>query len=91
MNNKNNILIKFPIENLDLENYIFGPDKLYSKYDLFAINQHYWEKEGGHYNAICKNIDGKWYNYDDSFVSNISALDINNRAAYILFYRKKSW
>ena len=38
-----------------------GPDKKYSKYDLYAVSQHYGSMGGGHYTAICKNIDGNWY------------------------------
>ena len=31
-----------------------GPDKDFSKYDLFAVSQHYGSTGGGHYTAICK-------------------------------------
>ena len=56
---KNNSFVEFPIENLDMEKYICGPKKN-SKYDLFAVSQHYGSMGGGHYTAICKNIDGNW-------------------------------
>ena len=87
---KNNILIRYPLENLDLGKYIYGPDKEYSQYDLFAVNQHYGGYDGGHYISICKNIDGNWYRYDDSSVCKISELKVDE-AAFILFYRKKTW
>ena len=88
---KNNTLIDFPIENLDMGKYICGPDKEYSKYDLFAVSQHYGGTGGGHYTAVCKNIDGNWYNYNDSSVSHTSASSAVSSAAYVLFYRRKNW
>ena len=88
---KNDILIDFPIENLDMGKYICGPDKAYSKYDLFAVSQHYGGTGGGHYTAVCKNIDGNWYSYNDSSVSSASASSAVTSAAYVLFYRRKNW
>ena len=89
---KNNRLVVFPIENLNMEKYMCGPDKNYSKYDLFAVSQHYGGMGGGHYTAACKNIDGYWYEYDDSSCSNITQRgEVINSAAYVLFYRRKGW
>ena len=88
---KNTIAIDFPIENLDMGKYICGPDKAYSKYDLFAVSQHYGGTGGGHYTAVCKNIDGNWYSYNDSSVSHATASSAVTPAAYVLFYRRKNW
>ena len=90
---KNGDLIDFPLENLDMEKYICenAPDKNFSKYDLFAVSQHYGGTDGGHYTAICKNVDGKWYNYDDSQVTEASPSQVVSSAAYVLFYRRQNW
>ena len=88
---KNNSFVDFPIENLNMEKYVCGPDKKYSKYDLFAVSQHYGGMGGGHYTAICKNIDGEWYEYDDQSCTRASKRDICTNAAYVLFYRRKNW
>ena len=88
---KNNNFVEFPLENLNMEKYICGPDKKNSKYDLFAVSQHYGGMGGGHYTAVCKNIDGKWYEYDDSSVGRVNSKDICTSAAYVLFYRRQSW
>ena len=90
---KNVTCINFPLDNLDMGKYICenGPDKDFSKYDLFAVSQHYGGTGGGHYTAICKNYDGNWYNYDDSRVSSASPGDVVSSAAYVLFYRRKNW
>ena len=71
--------------------YVSGPDKAYSKYDLFAVSQHFGGTGGGHYTAVCKNIDGNWYDYNDSSCSKISANEVVTPSAYVLFYRKKNW
>ena len=88
---KDDTHINFPIENLDMGKYICGPDKDHSKYDLFAVSQHYGGCGGGHYTAVCKNIDGNWYSYNDSSVSCTSASSAITSAAYVLFYRRKNW
>ena len=88
---KNNSLIDFPLDNLDMGPYICGPYKENSKYDLFAVSQHYGGTGGGHYTAICKNIDGNWYNYNDSSCSRSSPSNVVSSAAYVLFYRRRTW
>ena len=87
---KNNSLVEFPIENLSMEKYICGPKKN-SNYDLFAVSQHYGSMGGGHYTAVCKNIDGNWYKYDDENCSPTQNEDICTEEAYVLFYRRQSW
>ena len=90
---KNDAHIEFPIENLDMGKYILKneKDKDYSKYDLFAVSQHYGGTGGGHYTAVCKNIDGNWYRYNDSSVSHSSPGNAIDSSAYVLFYRRKNW
>ena len=88
---KNNSYVEFPNENLNMEKYICGPDKKFSKYDLFAVSQHYGGMRGGHYTAVCKNIDGNWYEYDDRSCSLTSPKSVCTSAAYVLFYRRQNW
>jgi ubiquitin carboxyl-terminal hydrolase 4/11/15 len=88
---KNNSFVKFQIKNLNMENYICGPDKQYFKYDLYAVSRHFGGMGGGHYTAICKNIDGYWYEYDDKACRRSSEEKVCTSAAYVLFYRRKNW
>ena len=81
--------ILFPINNLDLKEFIIGPDKDHSVYDLFAISQHYGGTGFGHYTAVCKNF-GNWYSYNDSSVHSTNSSDIVSNAAYVLFYRRRT-
>ena len=86
---KNDELIYFPIENMDMKEYMVGPDKNNSKYDLFAVSQHYGGTGFGHYTAICKNLN-KWYSYNDSSVYETKIENIISSAAYVLFYRRQT-
>ena len=89
---KNEDNVDFPLENLDMGKYMCGPDKDFLKYDLFAVSQHYGGMGSGHYLAACKNIDNNWYKYDDSNVRMIKNVnEICNRAAYVLFFRRRDW
>ena len=86
---KNIVQVDFPIENLDMKNFIVGPNNEDNLYDLYAVCQHYGRYGKGHYISACKNIDG-WYRYDDEKVSEIEEQgEIVNDSAYILFYRRK--
>lgn len=84
-NRKNENLVNYPLE-LDLSDFVLG--NYPSKYELFAINQHYGSLSGGHYTAICKNQD-LWLEFDDDSVKKASSRDIVTNAAYLLFYKLK--
>ena len=86
---KNEDEVEFPINNLDLKNFVIGPDKEHSKYDLFAVSQHYGSTGFGHYTAVCKN-DGKWFDYNDSSCHETNASSAQSNAAYVLFYRRQT-
>ena len=86
---KNEEFIDFPINNLDMGEFMVGPDKTHSKYDLFAVSQHYGSIVFGHYTAVCKNFD-KWYSYNDSSIHFCSENDAKSSAAYVLFYRRQT-
>ena len=86
---KNEDFIDFPINDMDMSEFVIGPDKEHSKYDLFAVSQHYGSTGFGHYTAVCKN-DGQWFSYDDSSCSETSANSALTSAAYVLFYRRQT-
>ncbi|XP_061450837.1 ubiquitin carboxyl-terminal hydrolase 8 isoform X2 [Rhineura floridana] len=79
--------VDFPLENLDLSQYVIGPKSNLKRYNLFAVSNHYGGLDGGHYTAYCKNAaKQRWYKFDDHEVSEISASSVKSSAAYILFY-----
>ena len=86
---KNDDEVEFPINDMDMKEFVIGPDKDHSKYDLFAVSQHYGSTGFGHYTAVCKN-DGKWFSYNDSSCSPTSECNALSAAAYVLFYRRQT-
>uniref|UniRef100_A0A8C5MMX4 Ubiquitin carboxyl-terminal hydrolase n=1 Tax=Leptobrachium leishanense TaxID=445787 RepID=A0A8C5MMX4_9ANUR len=78
--------VDFPLECLDLSQYVIGP-KSYKKFNLYGVSNHYGGLDGGHYTAYCKNgLKQRWYKFDDHEVSEISLSSVKSSAAYILFY-----
>jgi len=88
-NQKNQILITFPLENLDLSKYVVGYKKNSYKYDLYGVCNHSGSSLGGHYTAYVKNANNKWYHFNDKLVTELKNRDsIITTKAYCLFYRK---
>lgn len=90
INKKNQILIDFPIHDLDLSSYVIGYNKHKYVYDLYGVCNHSGSIHGGHYTAFIKNANGKWYHFNDTTVSEIQETSIITPKAYCLFYRKKT-
>jgi len=91
MNRKNQILVDFPLENLDLSRYVVGYNKHSYIYDLYAVCNHSGSVLGGHYTSFVKNANGKWYHYNDTNVSEVGdEKQIITPKAYCFFYRKRT-
>lgn len=87
--------IKFPIENLDISEYLSDIHKINNTvYDLYAISDHSGSCNSGHYIAYCKNsINGLWYGFNDERVFHVPYSDLEKeivtKNAYILFYVRR--
>ena len=88
-NTKINSLVTFPIDELNLSKYIIGYKPEEYIYELYGIGNHSGSSNGGHYYAFVKNANGKWYNYNDTNVKEITIDELVTTKAYCLFYRKK--
>jgi len=89
-NKKNQILITFPLDDLDLSKYVIGYNKKNYIYELYGVCNHSGGVLGGHYTAYVKNANNKWYNFNDNQVSEVGTKEtIISPKAYCLFYRKK--
>jgi ubiquitin carboxyl-terminal hydrolase 4/11/15 len=90
-NRKIDVVVNFPIDNLDISNYVINiNDNEPLNYELFAISNHYGSMGFGHYTAFAKNhLDSNWYEFDDSRVSRMSEKELISNNAYVLFYRRK--
>jgi ubiquitin carboxyl-terminal hydrolase 4/11/15 len=86
-------LVKFPLEDLDISDFVINKKNGEEKfiYDLFAVANHFGSINFGHYTAYAKNcFNNKWYDFDDSHVSEMNGKDIVTTSAYVLFYRKRN-
>jgi ubiquitin C-terminal hydrolase len=89
-NKKQQILIDFPLENLDLTKYVIGYNKESYIYDLYGVCNHSGSVLGGHYTSFVKNANGKWYHFDDTNVTEVTnTQQIISPKAYCFFYRKR--
>lgn len=88
---KSNNSISFPFDNLDISSYCEGYDMFECKLNLISIGCHEGGLNSGHYYAVCRNKNKKWYKYDDETVSEyLIELNKHNlfRNGYILIYEK---
>jgi|GEM_PF-2267963 len=83
------ILVKFPLENLELDGFALGGRA--SMYDLFAVSNHYGGLSSGHYTCFARSeVDSKWYEFDDDIVVPVGNVEnICSKAAYVLFYIRR--
>ena len=79
-------LITFPLENLDLKDFLCK-GKNFPSYDLYSVVNHNGNLSGGHYSCLVKQ-DNIWVKYDDSFVYE-NENNIESNSAYMLFYKMK--
>jgi len=87
---KIDVHVNFPVEGLDMTPFVIAPGHAKAVYDLIAVSNHYGGMGGGHYTAYGKNRnDGKWYYFDDNSVTEAKG-EIVTKAAYVLFYQRRS-
>ena len=84
---KNNALINFPLEGLDLTKYVLGYNSNKYIYDCYGVCNHSGNNLGGHYTSFVKNPNGKWYLYNDTMVTEVKKTQVVSAKAYCLFYR----
>lgn len=94
---KINHFISFPLTGLDMKPFVvkdftkLDPNYSCTTYDLVAVITHHGSVGAGHYVSFAKNyINGKWYEFNDSWVSEVPDSYVLNVEAYVLFYRKSS-
>ncbi|DAZ94965.1 TPA: hypothetical protein N0F65_000060, partial [Lagenidium giganteum] len=64
-------LVNFPIDELDMSDYVVGPQRSAPLiYDLFAVSEHSGGLGGGHYTAVAKNPEnGQWFSFNDNMTN----------------------
>jgi len=87
---KNHNVIDIPLNNADFSKYVKGYNAASYVYDLFGVCNHGGGAQGGHYTAYIKNANGKWYDFNDTIVTEIKEETVISPRSYCLFYRKKN-
>ena len=89
-NKKDETVVGFPIENLDLTSYFPGENNE-CVYDLVSVLCHQGSIKQPHYKTIVKNEDN-WYEIDDNIIKKLEMRNqiINNEAYVLVFVRKES-
>lgn len=85
---KISLAVSFPLSGLEMKPYLHSDcvSKVTS-YELFSVICHHGTAGGGHYISYALN-SGQWYEFDDQYVTRVSAEKVENCEAYVLFYRK---
>lgn len=85
--------VKFPLNNLDLTNYVDLHNKNDKLYNLYGVIQHSGGLSGGHYVSYTRNIfNNEWYYFDDEHVLYVEPNELEKKIidsdSYVLFYEK---
>ncbi|EDW32863.1 GL10121 [Drosophila persimilis] len=80
----------FPMEGFDMRPYVHKQCKSEVPiYNLSSVICHHGTVGGGHYTCYARNtLNGRWYEFDDQFVTVVSPDVVQNCQAYVLFYQK---
>ena len=86
---KVNSMVSAPIKDADFSTYVRGYNSKSYIYDLYGVCNHSGGSLGGHYTAYVKNANDKWYEFDDTSVTEIKEENVITTRSYCFFYRKK--
>lgn len=82
--------VVFPIEGLDLSDYISGPVRDSLLYDLQGCICHFGGVNAGHYTAYTKHpVTNDWWYYNDEAVTRQQPTESDYNSAYVLFYHRR--
>jgi len=88
---KNNTLIHFPIQHLDMTKYVYEHNPGIQqgiKYELYGIGCHVGVISAGHYTCYVKNKNNWYFCNDDTTKHVNNPIQLINPNVYCLFYRK---
>ena len=87
---KDSRMVVYPATDLDISPMVSSvqkDDNKCYKYTLQCVVNHVGGMQGGHYFSYCKDEDsGKWFNFDDTSVTEMPSPLAITQSAYLLFY-----
>ncbi|PAV81480.1 hypothetical protein WR25_16616 isoform J [Diploscapter pachys] len=89
-NHKISSRVNFPLCGLDMSPFSDSDES--ALYDLCSFISHEGgSAESGHYISYARNeIDGNWYEFDDSIVTKLDTAYLMTKEAYVLFYQRRA-
>lgn len=81
--------VQCPLENIDFSKYVDGYNSSSYIYDMYGICNHSGGLMGGHYTALIKNANSKWYLFNDTSVKEVNKDKLITPNAYCFFFRKR--
>ncbi|KAL5003966.1 hypothetical protein ScPMuIL_017422 [Solemya velum] len=82
--------VVYPMDSLDLGDFISGPRNKDLRYNLYSIVNHFGGSNAGHYTSYAKHpLDREWYYFNDETVSHQAPRDEEYCSAYVLFYQRQ--
>ncbi|CAJ0943744.1 unnamed protein product, partial [Mesorhabditis belari] len=89
---KFDIQVEIPVRGFELNDKLANTLHEHVQDDLIAMSHHSGGLGGGHYTASALNPNGKWYEFNDSCVSERNPPDDRLKASspYMLVYRRRS-
>lgn len=99
---KNNSLVRFPLDDLNMDDYFYGfpspvkeksDERSITHYRCYAVIKHIGNSlSSGHYVTLARNLRRgpreTWSEYNDDKVTPINAKDTQTSGSYILFYQR---
>uniref|UniRef100_A0A182P763 ubiquitinyl hydrolase 1 n=1 Tax=Anopheles epiroticus TaxID=199890 RepID=A0A182P763_9DIPT len=84
--------VHFPLYGLDMRPYLHKDCRSdVTSFDLCAVICHHGTVGGGHYTSFAKHDPtGKWFEFDDQLVTQVTPEHVQSCEAYVLFYRKNN-
>jgi ubiquitin C-terminal hydrolase len=80
----------FPLDDLNLSEYVCGYAPNSYNYELYAVCNHSGSVYMGHYTAFVKNYTNNWFLFNDENINKVeNPQTVVTSMAYCLFYRKK--
>ncbi|XP_068082079.1 ubiquitin carboxyl-terminal hydrolase 15 [Anabrus simplex] len=87
---KINTYVEFPMEDLDVSEFVIDRKHQSTKYKLIGVCNHFGALGSGHYTAYALHKPtNQWYEFDDSRVTQVPSHSVVTNSAYVLFYLKQ--
>lgn len=83
-------LVTTELSGVNFSKYVEGYNKESYIYELYGVANHSGGSSGGHYTASIKNANGRWYEFNDTFIKELNNIqNIVSTKSYCFFFRKK--